>query len=68
MEVYDNSIVGKIKFQYGLNCFYRSNKYCEDAVANSGFINCKINNVSDYVKESFDDVCRQHLLTAVKPA
>lgn len=64
----DNSIAGKIKLSYGLNCFSRSEKYFEDTVAHSGFSNCKIDSMMDYVKEPFDDVCRQHLLTAVKPA
>jgi SAM-dependent methyltransferase len=63
----DRSITGILKFRYGLHCFARTAESHLQLAAKHGFVNAKIESITDIVTEKFDDVCSQHLLTATKP-
>ncbi len=63
----DTSLGGRIKMRYGLNCFSRAEDEHLDIVECEGFEGIEITPITEMVADEFDDVCRQHLLTAVKP-
>ncbi len=63
----DKSLRGRLKMKYGLNCFSRTKDEHRDIVKREGFQDVAIASIADMVNDEFDDVCRQHLLTARKP-
>lgn len=63
----DRSIRGRLKMRYGLHCFGRTPEHHKALVEKAGFADVTIRAISEIVVEPFDDVCYQHLLTAVKP-
>jgi SAM-dependent methyltransferase len=62
----DRSVKGKIKYKYGLHCFGRTAEDLTSTVADNGFESVDIRPISDIVSERFDDICSEHLLTAVR--
>lgn len=62
----DTSIEGKLKYKYGLHCFGRTEEKHIEIVKSSGFENVAIEEIAKLVPENFDDICSQHLLTAIK--
>ena len=62
----DQSVQGKIKYRYGLHCFWRTEEKYLEMVANHGFGDAKIKPVKNLIVEDFDDIYHQHLLTARK--
>ena len=62
----DRSLRGRIKIIYGLHCFSRSIEFFEEVFKKFGFEIKNIQNIESLVKEVFDDVCKQDLITAVK--
>ena len=62
----DKSVAGRIKYRYGLHCFARSEAEHRQVVEDHGFTDVQIVPVASLVDERFDDVCEQHLLTAVR--
>ena len=62
----DQSVRGKVKYKYGLHCFGRtSDEYVSKAVK-YGFENIEVQPIAAIVSEDFDDICSEHLLTAIK--
>lgn len=64
--VNDTSLKGKLKYRYGLHCFGRSKEQHTETVERNGFTDVKIADIADIVTDDFDDICSQHLLTAVR--
>lgn len=64
----DESVKGKIKLEYGLNCFSRSEDQVISLLERTGFSNIRIRAVADLCEDNFDDICRQHFLIASKAA
>ena len=62
----DHSLRGRIKLKYGLHCFSRSREFFEGVFKKFGLEIKRIQNIECIVKEVFDDVCKQDLITAVK--
>lgn len=66
----DRSISGRIKFEFGLNCFKRSPRVVSQMVSQAGFNSPKIipvNELGNTSGECQDDVFRQHLCVFTKP-
>jgi SAM-dependent methyltransferase len=64
----DQSIVGRAKLRYGLNCFGRSVSEMEALVSGSGFTDVAIRSLSGSVTvPGDDDITQQHWLTARRP-
>lgn len=64
----DESVRGKIKLEYGLNCFSRSEEQFISMLERFGFSDIDIRPVADLCSGNFDDICQQHFLTASIPA
>ena len=62
----DTSIKGRLRFKYGLHCFARPESVHREIVEGAGFSEVGIESVADLVDDDFDDICSQHLLTAVR--
>lgn len=62
----DESIKGKIKYRYGLHCFGRTADDLTATVASHGIEQITIEPIADIVTEHFDDICSEHLLTAIR--
>jgi SAM-dependent methyltransferase len=60
----DSSLKGKIKLEYGLNCFSRSKHQVLNLVGEAGYSDMDITPISKLCTDDFDDICTQHLLTA----
>ena len=64
--VADNSIAGRIRYQYGLHCFGRTEEAHIAIVGRHGFSDITIRSVAEQAFETEDDLWTQKLLTAVK--
>ena len=64
----DRTLRGRLKLRYGLHCFARPEREHIDLAAGIGFKEIEIVPIADLVSGHFDDICRQHLLTAKKSA
>ncbi len=64
----DRTLRGRVKLNYGLNCFSRTEAMFHDALSASGFEKVKIQAIQGLCSEHFDDICGQHLLTANIPS
>lgn len=62
----DLTVQGKIKYRYGLHCFWRTEEKYLKMVSEHGFEQPKIAPVKNLINEDFDDIYHQHLLTARK--
>lgn len=62
----DASFVGKIKFRYGMHCFSRKPGFFYEILPRHGFTVLSLESIESMCDEKFDDICSQHLLTAVK--
>lgn len=62
----DQTVQGKIKYRYGLHCFWRTEEKYLEMIAEHGFEQAKIEPVKELISEDFDDIYHQHLLTARK--
>jgi SAM-dependent methyltransferase len=62
----DTSIVGKVKLQYGLNCFGRKLSYFSEAAAKHGFKITISEPFRAITKIHFDDVCDGHMIVMAK--
>ena len=62
----DKTIRGKLKLRYGLHCFARPEDEHIETVSKAGFEEVTIAPIADMVSDRFDDICRQHLITARK--
>lgn len=62
----DKSLKGKVKYQYGLHCFGRSEQEHIDIVSKHQFDEIRIEKLEDFVQEYADLVHSQRLLTARK--
>ena len=62
----DTLVKGKIKYKYGLHCFGRTANELTAKVSSHGFAEIDIQPIAQMVSEKFDDICSEHLLTAVK--
>jgi len=60
----DNSLTGRLKLAYGLNCFTRGERRVRDMLEAAGFGSIVVRSMRDICPESFDDVCTQHLVCA----
>jgi SAM-dependent methyltransferase len=60
----DKSLRGRIRYRFGLHCFGRDEADLLEIVSRSGFKGARIRPIRDLVDEDFDDICKQHLLTA----
>jgi SAM-dependent methyltransferase len=60
----DSSLSGRLKLQYGLNCFSRSEPQIRQMLEAAGFGAIVIRPMSDFCPDPFDDVCTQHLVCA----
>jgi len=64
--VSDKSIKGRIKFKCGLNCFTRNGKGIVQMLKDHGFTSICLQPIVSLCSEVFDDICKQHLVTALK--
>lgn len=62
----DKSVRGKVKLKYGLHCFGRTRDEYVSKAAIYGFEKCNIQPIAEIVSEDFDDICSEHLLTAIR--
>ena len=62
----DVSIAGRLKLQYGLNCFTRSERRVRDMLETAGFSSIVVRPMRDICPTPFDDVCTQHLVCATR--
>lgn len=62
----DRSAVGRVLYSSALHCFSRNQASLENLVRECGFTIASFAPISTLCDEHFDDVCREHLLTAVK--
>ena len=62
----DTSLKGRVKWKYGLNCFKRNEEDFRTMLAAAGFASIAIQPIADLCGEKFDDICTQHLVSAVK--
>jgi SAM-dependent methyltransferase len=60
----DDSLAGRARLRYGLNCFGRSAAEMADLVTRSGFTNVVARPLSGSITIPGDDIPHQHLLTA----
>ena len=60
------SLRGRIRYRYGLHCFGRDESEVKELVSRCGFDQVEIRPISDWVDDDFDDICRQHVLAAVR--
>jgi SAM-dependent methyltransferase len=58
----DQSLAGRLKLQYALNCFKRSEDFFRQMAAGTGLTVESIRPISELVKDLPDDVFSQHLL------
>ena len=64
--VSNKSIKGKLKLKCGLNCFNRNSETIVQMVENHDFSSVNLVPIESICSEDFDDICKQHLVTAVK--
>jgi len=64
----DKTIKGRIKLKYGLNCFGRSGDAIVRMLVSHGFSSVYLQPISSLCSDDFDDICKQHLVTACKSA
>lgn len=64
----DKSITGRARLRYGLNCFSRDAQSVRQILEARGFSKICVQPIRAVCPEDFDDVCRQHFVTAVKAA
>lgn len=62
----DNSLEGKLKRKYALNCFARDEESILQMLKDYGFSSISLQPVESICSEDFDDICKQHLVTALK--
>jgi SAM-dependent methyltransferase len=62
----DKSIKGRVKLKYGLNCFNRSSESVVRMLEKHGFSSVCLQPIDRLCDEDFDDICKQHLVSAVK--
>jgi cyclopropane fatty-acyl-phospholipid synthase-like methyltransferase len=63
----DDSIKGRLKYQYGLHCFGRSEETHRKLIAQGGFTNTSITRIDNVVDENSDEILTMDLLIAQKP-
>lgn len=66
--VSDKSTKGRLKLKYGLNCFNRNSESIVRMLEEHGFSSVCLQPIESLCSEDFDDICKQHLVTAVKRA
>ena len=66
--VSDKSIKGRLKLKCGLNCFNRNGESIVRMLGEQGFSSVCLQPIESLGFEDFDDICKQHLVTAVKSA
>ncbi len=59
----DNSMVGRVKLKYGLNCFSRTADQVIGLAETAGFHGCQIKPMSEFTFVD-DDIAREHILIA----
>ncbi|WP_455222334.1 class I SAM-dependent methyltransferase, partial [Kaarinaea lacus] len=64
--VSDKSIKGVLKLKFGLNCFNRNSESMVRMFEEHGFSSVRLQTIESICSENFDDICKQHLVTAVK--
>jgi SAM-dependent methyltransferase len=64
----DRSVRGRVKANYGLNCFGRDPAMLRKMVLSAGFTDPTIESLGELALLTDDDVSRQHLLVATRPA
>ena len=62
----DASLQGKLKMKYGLHCFARTREFFVTELSRHGFLNIEVEPIAGVVEDRFDDICDQHLLTAIR--
>lgn len=66
--VSDKSIKGRLKLKCGLTCFNRNSESIVRMLGEHGFSSVCLQPIESLCSEDFDDICKQHLVTAVKSA
>jgi len=62
----DTSLKGRVKWKYGLNCFQRNQQAFRGMLETEGYSSIVIQPIQELCPETFDDICTQHLVCAVK--
>ncbi len=62
----DQSVIGRLKLKFALNCFRRSEEGVKEMFESAGFHQIAIRRMDEMCPEDFDDVCTQHLVSASK--
>lgn len=62
----NKSIKGKLKLKCGLNCFNRNRENIVRMFEEHDFSSVHLLPIDSLCSEDFDDICKQHLVTAVK--
>jgi cyclopropane fatty-acyl-phospholipid synthase-like methyltransferase len=62
----DNSIQGKLKLKYGLNCFARSREAMTAIIEAAGFHSIEIDALENFIHDDPKDLSSQAILTAIK--
>jgi hypothetical protein len=61
----DKSLIGRLKWNYGLHCFKRNKDDLLRMLEATGYTSVVIQKVDELCPEVFDDICTQHLVRAV---
>lgn len=64
--VSNKSIKGRLKLKCGLNCFNRNSESIVRVFGEHDFSSVSLLPIESLCSEDFDDICKQHLITAVK--
>jgi 2-polyprenyl-3-methyl-5-hydroxy-6-metoxy-1,4-benzoquinol methylase len=62
----DTSLKGRMKWNYGLHCFARTEDGVRELLESADFASIEIRPMKELCPVRFDDVCAQHLIRAVK--
>jgi len=62
----DTSVIGKMRLQYGLNCFARKMSYFSEVAAKHGLKIMSSQPALSITKIRFDDICDGHILVMMK--
>jgi SAM-dependent methyltransferase len=62
----DNSLVGKFKYKYGLNCFSNTISFYQEKLANNKLTFLTMVEMKELLPHSFDDIYNQQLIIAEK--